>query len=584
MLKEFGQYHSIKEHSRFGKISVDLGFINEDQLKTALDEQVKNNISDKPHINLGNILLSKKWITYEQILAVLDEIRKKEHNVSDFILAIKRDIRVICFVVLLIAFVLAFLNLSFLSEILNYLHPFSVGILFFAVFGLISISFFSSRHIARKSIEELEEYDRRMRGILNSMHKEVEDRKKREDEILFQSQQDWEGTFNTINDLITIHDKDFNIIHSNHAAKKTLQLPDLEVNKEVKCFKYFHGTDVPPEYCPSYRCFETKLPASFEMFEPHLKKYVEMRIIPRFNADKQITGLIHIVRDITERKKSEEKYHSLVDSTDDSVYLIDRDYNYLFINKQHLLRLGLSEEQYMNRAYSEFHSPKETELFIQKADKVFKSGESFQYDYKSFRDGRCFLQTISPVRDLNNKTTSVTVISKDISMLKHAEEMLYSMSITDELTGLYNRRGFLALSEQQLKLAARDNKKMFLMSADLDFLKLINDTVGHTRGDMAIMSIANILKKSFRDSDIVARIGGDEFVVFGVNTPEINIETLVDRLRENINVHNYKSNEPLEELSLSYGFASYDPEHPCSIEELLTNADKLMYEDKRKKR
>jgi len=238
----------------------------------------------------------------------------------------------------------------------------------------------------------------------------------------------------------------------------------------------------------------------------------------------------------------------------------------------------------MNRAYSEFHSPKETELFIQKADKVFKSGESFQYDYKSFRDGRCFLQTISPVRDLNNKTTSVTVISKDISMLKHAEEMLYSMSITDELTGLYNRRGFLALSEQQLKLAARDNKKMFLMSADLDFLKLINDTVGHTRGDMAIMSIANILKKSFRDSDIVARIGGDEFVVFGVNTPEINIETLVDRLRENINVHNYKSNEPLEELSLSYGFASYDPEHPCSIEELLTNADKLMYEDKRKKR
>lgn len=462
--------------------------------------------------------------------------------------------------------------------------PFSVAALFIAVFGLISISFFLSRHIARKSIEELEEYDRRMSGIFNSLHKEVEDRKKREDEIRLQLRQDWEGTFNTIDDMITIHDRDFNIIHSNHTAKKTLQLPDLEANKAVKCFKYYHGTDCPPEECPSYKCFETGLPASFEMFEPHLKKYVEMRIIPRFNADKQITGLIHIVRDITERKKSEEKYHSLVDSTDDSVYLIDRDYNYLFMNKQHLLRLGLSEEQYMNRAYSEFHSNEETELFAQKAETVFKTGKSFQYEYTSLRDDKSFFQTLSPVKNLNDETTAITVISKDITMLKHAEEMLYSMSMTDELTGLYNRRGFLALSEQQLKMACRDNKRMFLMSADLDFLKLINDTVGHARGDIAIMSIANILKKTFRDSDIVARIGGDEFVVLGIEAPDTNIETLSERLRENLNTHNATANEPLKELSLSYGFASYDPEHPCSVEELLTNADRLMYEAKHKKR
>lgn len=584
MSKEIGGYNSIKDHPRFGKISVDLGFISEEQLKTALDEQVKNNISNKPHTNLGKILLNKKWITYEQILAVLDKVRENEHNVTDFIKAIKRDIRVLSLVVLLIAFVLAFLNLSFLSEILNYLPPFSVAMLFIIVFGLISVSFFLSRHIARKSIEELEEYDRRMRGILNSLHKEVEDRKKREDEIRLQSRQDWEGTFNTINDLITIHDKDFNIIHSNHTANKTLQLPDLEVNKAVKCFKYYHGTDCPPEECPGYKCFETGLPASFEMFEPHLKKHIEIRVMPRFNADKQITGLIHIVRDITERKKSEEKYHSLVDSTEDSVYLIDRDYNYLFMNKQHLLRLGLSDEQYMNRAYSEFHSTEETELFTQRADHVFKTGESFQYEYKSLREGKSFFQTLSPVKNLNDETTAITVISKDITMLKHAEERLYSMSITDELTGLFNRRGFLTLSEQQLKLANRDNKKMFLMSADLDFLKLINDTVGHKRGDMAIMSIANILKKTFRDSDIAARIGGDEFVVLGIEAPDTNIETLAERLREKINAHNDKATEPFGELSLSYGFASYDPEHPCSIEELLTNADKLMYENKRIKK
>ncbi|MBI5675925.1 MAG: diguanylate cyclase [Nitrospirae bacterium] len=283
-------------------------------------------------------------------------------------------------------------------------------------------------------------------------------------------------------------------------------------------------------------------------------------------------------------RQSEEKYRSLVDCTSDSIYLVDADHKYLFINKQHLLRLGLSEEQYTNKAYSDFHSPEETELFIQKADSVFKSGESLQYEYKSFRDGKCFIQTISPVRDFNNKTTSVTVISKDITMLKQAEEKLYSMSITDELTGLYNRRGFLALSEQQLKLANREDKKMFLMSADLDFLKIINDTVGHQRGDMAIINTANILKDTFRESDIVARIGGDEFVVLGVDTPDTNIEILAERLRENLNTHNHKANEPLGELSLSYGFTIYDPKQPRSIDELLSEADGLMYQHKRRTR
>lgn len=302
-------------------------------------------------------------------------------------------------------------------------------------------------------------------------------------------------------------------------------------------------------------------------------------------------SIAKLEQEIIERKKaeaalrqSEEKYRSLVDFTTDSIYLIDNNYKYLFINKQHLLRLGLPEEQYINKAYSEFHSPEETELFIQKADKVFKSGESLQYEYKSFRDDKYFLQTFSPVRDLNNKTTFVTVISKDITMLKQTEEKLYSMSMTDELTGLYNRRGFLALVEQQLKLAHRENKKMFLMSADLDFLKLINDIMGHQRGDMAIINTANILKETFRESDIAARIGGDEFVVLGVDTPDTNFETLAERLRENLNTHNDKVNEPLGELSLSYGFAIYDPKYPRSIYELLSEADELMYQHKSKKR
>lgn len=308
-------------------------------------------------------------------------------------------------------------------------------------------------------------------------------------------------------------------------------------------------------------------------------------------AVKLRTSISRLEEDIIERKKTEtdlrqaeEKYHSLVDCTSDSIYLVDADCKYLFINRQHLLRLGLSEGQYKNKAYSEFHSSEETELFIQKAAQVFKSGESLQYEYKSFRDGKYFLQTISPVKDLNNKTISATVISKDITMLKQTEERLFSLSMTDGLTGLYNRRGFLALVEQQLKFANREDKKMFLMSADLDYLKIINDNMGHQKGDMAIINLANILKETFRESDIVARMGGDEFVVFGADTPDTNIEILAERLRGNLKTHNDNVNEPLGELSLSYGFTVYDPKHPRSIYELLSEADELMYQHKRRTR
>lgn len=127
------------------------------------------------------------------------------------------------------------------------------------------------------------------------------------DEIILNSPKDWEGIFNTITDVITIHDKDFNIIYANDEAKKILALPDLEMTKAIKCYNYYHGTICPPKGCPSCDCVITGTPAVFELFEPHLNKHVEIRAIPRYDNEKQIIGVIHILRDITERKHSEEE-------------------------------------------------------------------------------------------------------------------------------------------------------------------------------------------------------------------------------------------------------------------------------------
>lgn len=125
------------------------------------------------------------------------------------------------------------------------------------------------------------------------------------DEQLFQITQEWEETFNTITDMVTVHDKDFNIIRANKAAEKILGLPFLEM-KKVKCFEYYHGTGCPPEDCPSCLSLVTGKPSTTELFEPHLKMYIEIQAIPRLDSNNEVVGLIHVVRDISERKKSEE--------------------------------------------------------------------------------------------------------------------------------------------------------------------------------------------------------------------------------------------------------------------------------------
>jgi signal transduction histidine kinase len=130
------------------------------------------------------------------------------------------------------------------------------------------------------------------------------------EEMILHSPQDWEGIFNTITDVITIHDKDFNIIYANNAAKRLLALPELDISKLIKCYNYYHGTICPPKGCPSCDCVITGIPAVFELFEPHLNKHVEIRAIPRYDKERQIIGVIHILRDITERKHSEEELTS----------------------------------------------------------------------------------------------------------------------------------------------------------------------------------------------------------------------------------------------------------------------------------
>jgi PAS domain S-box-containing protein len=133
---------------------------------------------------------------------------------------------------------------------------------------------------------------------------DITDRKRAEEAIVV-AKNDWENTFDTVTDMITIHDCDFNIVRANLAAKAILGLQPQEVSPLVKCFRSYHGTENPPTECASCQSIETKKPSTVEVFEPHLNKHLEISAIPRFGSDGRLIGLIHVVRDISERKLAE---------------------------------------------------------------------------------------------------------------------------------------------------------------------------------------------------------------------------------------------------------------------------------------
>jgi diguanylate cyclase (GGDEF)-like protein len=166
--------------------------------------------------------------------------------------------------------------------------------------------------------------------------------------------------------------------------------------------------------------------------------------------------------------------------------------------------------------------------------------------------------------------------------LRQREEQLRMLSLSDDLTGLYNRRGLFALGEHTMRIARRRARKLGVIYVDVDALKTINDRFGHTQGDEALRIVADVIRASVRESDVVGRIGGDEFVVLAEDDTGVT-EDLVVRLRRRVERANEKGGRPFR-LSLSIGAVDWEHGDQATLQELIERADQSMYDDKRAKR
>ncbi len=276
--------------------------------------------------------------------------------------------------------------------------------------------------------------------------------------------------------------------------------------------------------------------------------------------------------DITERKRMEEalqvveaNLRSLIIANADAMIVVDASGQVRFVNPAAEAMLGRRASELAGRGFDfALNLDKRQEIHLLDAQ-----GEDLVAEMRvvqtKWQDQPAFLASL-----------------RDVTELVRLREELRSLSLVDELTGLFNRRGFTTLAQQQLKTANRMKRRMRLFFLDLDELKTINDNLGHRMGDQALVAAAALLKATFRESDILARVGGDEFVALTMEAEEDSTSPVGERLEANVREFQERE-KPLYRLSFSLGTALYDPALPTALEELLYQADILMYQNKRRK-
>jgi diguanylate cyclase (GGDEF)-like protein/PAS domain S-box-containing protein len=298
-----------------------------------------------------------------------------------------------------------------------------------------------------------------------------------------------------------------------------------------------------------------------------------------------VLATLSAAEDITERKRadqrlkeSEERFRHVFQEGPLGMVMSDADYCFLQGNAAFCQMVGYEEAELLQMSLKELW-PGANQEISQYSQKLRLGGQvGFEPELLA-KDGHRISVEINSCSLRVAGMPFIFSVVQDIRERKALEKDLLAASLRDELTGLYNRRGLLTLAEQQLKLAARLPVSLVLIFMDFDSLKEINDRFGHSEGDRALQDTTNVLRRTFRESDILSRIGGDEFVVLAHLSPQMTVTRLLERLESELAKENQQE-ERLYRLSFSIGFAAVNTSGVHAMDEALAEADARMYQQK----
>jgi diguanylate cyclase (GGDEF)-like protein/PAS domain S-box-containing protein len=387
---------------------------------------------------------------------------------------------------------------------------------------------------------------------------------------------------------IMVLDGGGSVVHANPTLERMLGYGATELSSIALCDLSF------PEHRPGDHSLLRELVAGLssvtEVDHPlsHRSGHVAWSRITLspFRDDAGDRYVLAIVEDITGRREEEAArererayFDQLFESIPEGVAIVDPGDRILGVNPEFTRLFGYTEVEAVGRTLEELIVPPEEKVAALELTRRIAGGERVRADaVRRHKDGSSIDVAIvgSAVR-AHGSDVAVCGIYQDIRDRKSMERALRRMSQTDALTGLLNRRGFFSLGARELELARRRGEEVLLLFIDLDDFKGVNDRLGHAAGDSILQDLAVLLEECFRSTDLLGRIGGDEFVVLGVSAGEE--EPLVTRVHRAIERYNGDRDGP--PISLSIGSVILPARDAESLEALLEEADARMYTGKR---
>jgi diguanylate cyclase (GGDEF)-like protein/PAS domain S-box-containing protein len=298
-----------------------------------------------------------------------------------------------------------------------------------------------------------------------------------------------------------------------------------------------------------------------------------------------VTGFVGLSRDITARRTADRERQQLaaaVAVTADGIAITGVSGALEFVNHAFARMYGRKAAELLQTPWASLYEAEEAKRLVQDAiPEVTQVGFWHGEATGVLPDGSTYPQDLSLTLLPHG---GMVAVARDISERKAAEERLLRLSVRDELTSLYNRRGFLERAESLLKLSARQGVSCALLYGDLDSFKSVNDCFGHDVGDSALKTTAWILSNTFRDTDLIARLGGDEFTILAINVRPPDIALILERIDQAmVRSNTARAVDPGQawHLGISLGVAYFDPQRPTDVESLLRSADSAQYEVKR---